>query len=376
MVEKKTAIIIGIIIFIIIIIILLFVFFRPWDTKAVIGLNGACDANNVCGPGLTCTNGVCKVSQGGRCTETSDCSTGICLNNICTVIPTTPPNPSPPPTNGVIPCTANSTCPQGYTCQGSIVIESSRNYNTEYKFGDNKVMDVMHAQGANYFLLQSGEIIRVKNDRETYINSNVVLTRIFTVSGRVYGLSNNRLYILETCELYHRQWNWRIIRNLRNMNIYYASPSINQKWLWLQFNENSTNNGILYRVHNTNFREEMRMNITSNMFRVYGYNSNSYIDINPTTQKGTAYLNGVTKSITNIVNGALLSDDTIVSVSKENSKTIFQLRVYKFYNDSDNSNHSNYSDYYRNHSASYDNLRAICDGDILFKIQNKLCIKN
>ena len=380
---------IGIAIFVIIIVVILLILIavRPW-IKNNVPIGGSCNDVNRCRQGLICDSGACKVPIGGACRQISDCVTpaiacfeGKCIAEpvapiepvvpvqpIIPIGPTAPTEPAAPAptaptptapaptapapiaptaptaptapietvgpiglTGSFIPCGINDSCPPGYACQGSIVI---RNRKKEYQFTNQKILDVTGFMNTILILLDDGNIVRDNGRSLSTIMNSVNLERIFVAGGILYGISNGYLYWMATERPSRERWQWRKL-NWSPPNITHASASLNGEWLWLQSSSRHKEGtrGCLYKTPQMTTSQMVPPRMVEDVilkgdeFRVYGIDNRSYLEINPSQRKGTSFIDGQVRVIPGMVDGALMSDDTVIMVDRVQTIRLFSVRV-------------------------------------------------
>ena len=399
---------IAIIVIIIVIVLLILIAIRPWINNNV-PVGGACNNVNRCRPGLICESGVCKVPIGGSCRRVSDCVTPAiaCFENRCiaeppigptgpngiteaadisvptstiTVVagptgiiaPTTLTTPAVPvgtginepvipigPAGSFISCGINNRCPPGYVCQGSIVI---RNGQKEYQFTDRKVLDVTGFMDMILVLLDNGDIVKDTGHTLLTTNNSVNLDRIFVAGGILYGINNGNLYWMVTERPSRRKWEWEKL-NWSPRGITHASASLNGEWLWLQSNSKYQDapTGYLYKTPRLKPPKTTgSVMLSGDKFRVYGIDNRSYLEINPSQGKGISFINSQSKVIPGMVDGALMSDDTIIMVDRVQTVRLWSVRVIP---------------QLRPQARPKSRRKQMSPLDAVYEIENKLCEK-
>jgi hypothetical protein len=134
----------------------------------------------------------------------------------------------------------------------------------EYLPGEN-ALDVAVHQDTIYVLLEGGDIIRVTDHVPIRIETSVYITRIFSFTGYLYGLSEGKLYSLVEVES-----RWEPVNSISGL--IEASVTTDGEYLWLE----TSNEGYLY---DRKWQLVERVGDKRCLRRIYGHNKESWIEI-------------------------------------------------------------------------------------------------
>lgn len=362
-------------------------------SESNIGLNGNCGVNSECDTGLECQNTVCKSKIGSTCTMLSDCisiadncsTDGKCTEKLGDLLDPCdgvhPPCISHLACNDNIckvknfnPCKNNNQCESKSHCQGiclpkfpfgGVCNDNNQCTNTcksntvythkrssvsssddpheinpndlteKYSVVGDGIRDIFKFKNLNYLLLDSGSILRDKNNNLTTIFSDRKMTRIETFQGRLVALSddiNDRtsLYQLKTkCYSHHvsKTWKWEKIPwfqfdDTQNEQVIHIDTTNDGKFFWVQtklfpdqLNEfDISYRGYLFDSRSGPFQIE---NFEANNIRVHGRNCLTFLDIDQ--EKNKAIRHPAEDDIDDVVQGALNNDGDAIKFGDGNT---------------------------------------------------------
>jgi hypothetical protein len=329
--------------FLVLIIVILIVFFvaayistnRTPQPVQVLGNCGTTD--RVCANGLVCQSGICKVPIGGVCTSDADCvdgSTG-CIGGVCMA------NSNLIPINGgqtgTIVCSSNSDCPSGLSCGMSTVVIVTTNVtptsastsmpsNPIWMSANSSVLDTAILKQQNYAVLSNGDIQIPGTSPIVTKKNNVKLTSIFSAAGVLHGISDDQLYFLKTSNLESNSWNWEVVSWFPYCFIEIANSSLDGNYVVIYVRyESKKNRCESYRYRYFLFytlegcEPQLIRKGKSNKFRILGKDENSFLEICPSSNSASIFIDGSEKrNLSNVATGALLSDGSAYVLSPEN----------------------------------------------------------
>jgi hypothetical protein len=248
--------------------------------------------------------------------------------------------------NKVIPCD-NGTCPLGMSCAGNIV---RVNGTSKYQFND--IIDIAYINPLTLILLNNGNIIKISGSLVMTIKNNVRLRSIVAVGDRLYGVSSGYIYELKN-DVTSNNYKWIIVSQLSHLeNVQYLSYTLDGNYLWIStfdchcnknYNDKNTNKnkkcncksndkyakGYLYSVDSDGYLNRViKENIDKHIVRVYGLNSNIYMDINTKNDTAIFTNRNFEQNITDIVSGAITPTNQIIKITTTTDKVELFQRVY------------------------------------------------
>lgn len=305
--------------------------------------NGIClaqPANGIgqpcpCQVDLVCQAGFCRGPTGATCTNTSDCMAGMyCVNGGCTGATGSPGGntgcyyayqeadlymnevePYYQPSGYFISrqdssssdissydsyhqelsyddyCLTSHECPTGYFCAPRIVYQKYRNeqmlplISKRYFPGENAIDVAVHYDQI-YILLEGGDILRIVDHVPIRIESSIILERIFSFTGHLYGLCDGRLYILTVDSYSNDNWVWEELNEVTS-NIVNVSLTIDGQHIWLE-NQQA---GYLYDQQ-WSLVEKKKHSTNGCYQRIYGPTRYHWLDFYPKQiicSNGTTY---------------------------------------------------------------------------------------
>src|SRR3990167_369647 len=190
------------------------------------------------------------------------------------------------------------------------------------KKGSMPVSDVCSFSNAILALLSDGNIIKEFPDgnggtERVRIQSHPVkLERLEPFGGYIYGVSNGKLYKLDSSTYSTKKWKW-VECQWAPFGIIHTSSSLNDKNLWLQ----TSNHGYLY---NSDLEQRESVPISGKL-RVYGTDNLTFIEFDPNNCSGVVMPVGVKYS--NMCGGALTYHGDVISIRPDQRKLYSGIRL-------------------------------------------------
>lgn len=336
--------------FLILIIFLFVIPSGPWTSK--------CSSSRDCLNTEVCTDGGCKLVISQPCSKNSECESGLCSDNLCTInsnidsipvkfrpIPTTttttttifiqPPKIVPnkveyppfseneyqhqlcSPAFDYIVESENSNTPQLGSCYSDEEI-------SEYEFNlgppmnqdecnelfeksnggghyptneDSGIVDVINYSDSILYLYSDGRIRK----HNQYISTGHKFSSFVVYDGYLIGLSKSKLYRLSTETYENSEWKFKpFLVDTKGSEIMRIRSTLDGNYLSIQTSDK------LITIGTSGSRDIMDYNI--NTRRIYGYSIDKYIDINVLKKSGIDYLG---KNYENIVDAIIDYDGNI-----------------------------------------------------------------
>ncbi len=203
---------------------------------------------------------------------------------------------------------------------------------------DESAIDVCGYDNSTYVLFKNGNILRLtpkdqsKHPSETTyksfnISCNIVLKRIISFGGYLFGVGKGSLYQLDSRTYSTPTWKWNKCL-WAPTNITWVSSTLTGSHLWIQCSTGKQNNRetcYLYQNENSRAPKQVQQVILVGKKRVYGLDVKSYLEIH--LSKHTAIKYPTKNTIDNIVTGALTYDGDIIRISKSLSDIISDVRI-------------------------------------------------
>lgn len=191
-----------------------------------------------------------------------------------------------------------------------------------------KILDLCHFSSYIIYLHEGGYVTRetiskekIEGNEKVPVKMNIKPTLLNKFRGNLYSIMNGRLYSLEISTLSSNLWKWNPC-DWSPLNIVNMTSTGDGKNLYLQTNESD----ILYDSN----LDEISRTIHSGKNRVYGYDLQTYIDIDTTTQSGIFHYGSRQEMLTNIVDAVILHTGKVVSLSTSESELYLRLRVIQW----------------------------------------------
>ena len=186
------------------------------------------------------------------------------------------------------------------------------------------VIDVCSYSNATVFLLADGHVIceieACDSNASTHryrTNNSVMLSRIFSYDGYLYGLSRTgKLYSLPNGYFSSSNWMWKPV-TWGPENIVWASCTYNNSHLWLQ----TATNGYLYGSKSALISQVEYVNKR----RILGKDLKHYIDIDSATHTALVVPSG--EKLTGIIDAALSYYDEVVPITLQEIKQYWGIRM-------------------------------------------------
>jgi hypothetical protein len=171
--------------------------------------------------------------------------------------------------------------------------------------GNESVIDVCSYSDSIIFLLKGGKIICEQENNKKKVTNNIVLIRITSFNGYLYGLSDdNILYTLSNDMYLLDEWIWDISK-WAPKNIIHISSTHDSNYLWVQTERDGylyhDNNYVVFECHNYKMK------------RVYGRTNDNYVEIDTNSNKAIVRPSNITYE--NIYDAALSYYDEIVYIA-------------------------------------------------------------
>jgi hypothetical protein len=184
-------------------------------------------------------------------------------------------------------------------------VEINGNYYCKDKSSYVSFMDVCSYSDATLFLLKDGNIICERNNNRNIITNNVILIKITSFNGYLYGLEeDNKLYMLSNDMLFSNKWMWNKV-NWVPKNIKHISSTYDTKYLWIQ----TEDTGYLYDDVDHLIFDCYDYKLK----RVYGRDVDNYIEIDK--NKNIAIVTPGNYIIENIHDAVLSYYNEVVSIN-------------------------------------------------------------
>jgi hypothetical protein len=214
------------------------------------------------------------------------------------------------------------------TCTTSKITQDN---DLRYQLEDTKFIDVTLHKHYTLLLLEDGSIIRDTGCQMFSVTNNRPLDSIFCINGKLHGTARNKIYVLTTTNLHNSTWNWDLAPWNSSTTVQHVSITGNKCNAWVQDTSDGTQ-GTLYKFdYNLNVTSTSMETLDAGVFRVYGHNSQTWMDIDTTACTAQFIENGNTGSPTQIVDikdGIIFSDGVVVKVSaNENTPPNNILRI-------------------------------------------------
>lgn len=188
-----------------------------------------------------------------------------------------------------------------YYCKKADIIENTTNHSA--------IVDVCSYSDATVFVLENGNIIYETQTR-TRITNNVHIRRIASFQGYLYGIGIDRkLYMLSTDYITKSTWQWTWV-DWAPLEITHMSCTQNASHLWIQ----TANHGHLYNAPSVMISKTE----ISNMRRIYGRDTEHYIEINDTTHAAIQY---PSRTVTyNVLDAGLSYYDDLITIDTNQNR--------------------------------------------------------
>lgn len=186
---------------------------------------------------------------------------------------------------------------------------------------DGKVIDVIGYSNSTIYLLHGGFIVRNVDGKSFNIRTNKEATAIEKHGGKIYGVCDQSLYVLDSRTFEKLDWKW-IPCEWSPVGITEINSSYDGKTLWI------VANGKGYRYDkDLNLKESL---LTNGIVRRYGRDEHQYLDIDR-ERMVARYVNKTNevKNYDNIYDAAIAHDSTIHFVSAEDSERYLRVKIIK-----------------------------------------------
>jgi len=191
---------------------------------------------------------------------------------------------------------------------------------------NNRVIDISAFSNSVLYLILNGDIIREVDNlgtvKRTRIKNNVILSKIVSFAGELYGLNSGILYQLSLDTFNSKRWIWRK-STIPLSGIVHVNATHSGNNLWIQ----NSDTGYLY---------DKSLNLISsqefiNMIRIYGNDENRYIDINKIDN--TAIIYPSRRRLTNVYTAILdyNGNETVISISERSKYSDVKLVNWREY---------------------------------------------
>jgi hypothetical protein len=195
------------------------------------------------------------------------------------------------------------------------------------------IVDVCGFDNSIYVILNEGDILKMvhSNDDQplenrdytlTRIKNNVILSRIVNFGGYLYGLSEGKLYLLDSRTYSGLVWNWKHV-SWAPKQIESIDTTLVGDYIWMT----TGGKGYLYTLSNASHVEPVlaeKVTIGSKR-RSYGVDPKTYLEIDPKSKTCIKYPSK--EKTTSIVDGVLTYDGDIVRIPPGMSDQITAIRI-------------------------------------------------
>lgn len=184
--------------------------------------------------------------------------------------------------------------------------------------------DLCGFDNAFFALLSNGDILKLIPNNPTSlpaemnfnissIKNNVRLNRVFNFGGYLYGITDNRLHLLDARTYSNISWKWNTVSWAPDL-IVDASTTLTGDALFILSRSNKRDTGHLYVLSNTNshspkLAEKIPMNGKT---RVYGIDKNNYLELSALKRTAIKFPDG--EKVPNIALGALTHDNDVIRI--------------------------------------------------------------
>ena len=190
------------------------------------------------------------------------------------------------------------------------------------------VLDLCHFSSYIIYLHEGGYATRETINKEQSANTekvpvkmNIKPTSLAKHRGNLYSLQNGRLYMIDISTLTTGIWKWNPC-SWSPLNILYMSATTDGKHLYLQTSEYD----ILY---DSSLNEVSRTQYQG-VRRVYGYDLQTYIDIDIDSSTGVYHAGTKQEILTDLVDAIILHNGKVVSISTADSSLYSRIRLIQW----------------------------------------------